>query len=420
MRSREEIEEIVTELEVEQPGLYTPYVATHRARYVEAALFVQDLKPDRILELGASWPWFFTRLLTKLFPSAEIVLSENRYPLDFSVAGHPAERLRRVVSTDDVTGSREYRMRNFNVEAEEWPFGDETFDLIICMELLEHLLLNPHWVFRESHRLLREGGILMLTTPNVASVEGVQRMINGYAPYSYGVYSPHGPYGRHNREFGPLEVDKLGVSAGFMTDSLDTRDVYPRSFEAQNLREMIFRFGARPEFLNQAIFYRGVKSNGGICAGPPDFLYDWDPEEYVLQLSSDNVASQAKPSSDFRLKIHIRNCGKASLKPSEAWLRATWIRLEQWSRLTHTKHELTAEIPPAASGTVEVVMSSPPSPGIYQLFVDMEKPNRPIMANGAIPIHRPMRALVVVTEPFNLKRWGVRLLHRLPSIMKRA
>jgi ubiquinone/menaquinone biosynthesis C-methylase UbiE len=46
-----------------------------------------------------------------------------------------------------------------------FPFKDNAFDVVIASELLEHLN-DPAGFFSECHRILKEGGTLVLTTPN--------------------------------------------------------------------------------------------------------------------------------------------------------------------------------------------------------------------------------------------------------------
>ena len=45
------------------------------------------------------------------------------------------------------------------------PFGDGTFDFVICKDILEHLL-NPFKVIQESHRVLIQNGQLLIHVPN--------------------------------------------------------------------------------------------------------------------------------------------------------------------------------------------------------------------------------------------------------------
>src|SRR2546422_5533020 len=49
------------------------------------------------------------------------------------------------------------------------PFEDGEFDAIACIEGIEHIE-NPHLLAREANRILRVGGMLYVSTPNVLSL----------------------------------------------------------------------------------------------------------------------------------------------------------------------------------------------------------------------------------------------------------
>ena len=59
-----------------------------------------------------------------------------------------------------------------NAEQSPYPFDDQSFDGIVCSELLEHIF-NPHTVIKECHRILKTDGIMILTIPNYNSIDNV-------------------------------------------------------------------------------------------------------------------------------------------------------------------------------------------------------------------------------------------------------
>ena len=58
------------------------------------------------------------------------------------------------------------------------PVPDNSFDIIIASEVIEHLE-NPRATFREFYRLLRSDGALIVTTPNQESVRSLAALLMG-------------------------------------------------------------------------------------------------------------------------------------------------------------------------------------------------------------------------------------------------
>lgn len=83
----------------------------------------------------------------------------------------------------DIRGSDNIDITH-NAENAPYPFDDQSFDGIICSELLEHLF-NPHTVIEECHRILKPNGTMILTVPNFNSIDNV---INRYQQI---VYNPN-------------------------------------------------------------------------------------------------------------------------------------------------------------------------------------------------------------------------------------
>ena len=93
--------------------------------------------------------------------------------------GRFLELLRRRVPDLDLVGAdyspsplETAKARGFTVERANFevalPFPDDRFDLINAAQVLEHLY-NPDFFLRELHRILREGGGLVLSTPNLCA-----------------------------------------------------------------------------------------------------------------------------------------------------------------------------------------------------------------------------------------------------------
>jgi len=73
--------------------------------------------------------------------------------------------LRRTVDGRDVDD--DVGTRAVEVQEPPAPFPDKSFDVITCLETLEHLLDDRlSVVVKEIHRLLKPGGVALFTTPN--------------------------------------------------------------------------------------------------------------------------------------------------------------------------------------------------------------------------------------------------------------
>jgi SAM-dependent methyltransferase len=57
--------------------------------------------------------------------------------------------------------------------------SDEQFDCIILLEVIEHIPLPAYVIFENVQRLLKKGGVLFLTTPNLFRLRNLVRMMLG-------------------------------------------------------------------------------------------------------------------------------------------------------------------------------------------------------------------------------------------------
>lgn len=69
----------------------------------------------------------------------------------------------------------------YNACTDTLPFPDESFDAVLLSEVLEHLMYSPLPMFREIRRVLRPGGVLLLSTPNPAGLGKLIGLARGRA-----------------------------------------------------------------------------------------------------------------------------------------------------------------------------------------------------------------------------------------------
>jgi 2-polyprenyl-3-methyl-5-hydroxy-6-metoxy-1,4-benzoquinol methylase len=65
----------------------------------------------------------------------------------------------------EVCKRRGLQVYSTDLEKDRFPLEIETFDSVICLEVLEHLA-DPTNVLNEAYRLLKSGGYLVMSTPN--------------------------------------------------------------------------------------------------------------------------------------------------------------------------------------------------------------------------------------------------------------
>lgn len=292
------------------PGLVS-YLDTHWARYRATLDLITNRKPVDILDVGVFPPLVFEAMIATALPTARLYgvwEGPNRFEQTVQ-ARQPALR--------DFT----LQLAPANVERDRLPFDDASMDMVLAMEILEHFALDPYFFFCEVARVLRPEGHLVVTTPNVTSHRGVWKALNGVAPYSFGIFVPSGGvYGRHNREYTPLEVEQLGISAGFATDTLETRDVYDTHIEPE-VAALLQSRGDRLALRGENILYVGRKSEK--LQPPPPLLYHGDPWRMAGRLEEVETEQQTG-----LVRVRVRNT-------SQAWWtlhdeRATLL-LAQWS-----------------------------------------------------------------------------------------
>lgn len=120
-----------------------------------------------------------------------------------------------------------------DIEKERLPFQNASFDGAIFNEIFEHLRINPIFTMREGLRILKPGGLLLLSTPNLQSLMGIANFLFHQRAYScsgeifdeYEKLEKLGHMG-HVREYTPREVTQFLEQLGFQVEKVIFRGKY--------------------------------------------------------------------------------------------------------------------------------------------------------------------------------------------------
>lgn len=102
-----------------------------------------------------------------------------------------------------------------DIAEDRFPFQDGSFDVVLFLDVFEHIN-GPRKPLREIHRILKGGGILILTTPNLATLKNRLYVLSGrsnYAELSDYYYSER--FFGHIREYTLNEVKQMLAWEGF-------------------------------------------------------------------------------------------------------------------------------------------------------------------------------------------------------------
>lgn len=119
---------------------------------------VQDPEGARILDIGAGRGELLGLLLRSLPARA---FACDYQPGSFALPAVPIEQV--DLNTDAL------------------PYPGDSFDLVTCSEVIEHVE-NYYLLLREAYRVLKKGGLLVVTTPNVLNMKSRLRYFaSGFA-----------------------------------------------------------------------------------------------------------------------------------------------------------------------------------------------------------------------------------------------
>jgi SAM-dependent methyltransferase len=222
------IEDCAGRLAPDEPALaawHQSYVANHKLRIaldldIGKAHVAQDAA---VLEMGSIPLPFTAALHGSGYTVTGCDIAPERYAAAIAAAGVS------VLKCD--------------IETQRLPFADGCFDAVVFNELFEHLRINPIFTLTEVLRVMKPGGTLMLSSPNLRSLVGIGNFLIKNRAYScsgdihaeYNKLERLGHMG-HVREYTTTEVIEFLAAIGFAV----TEIIYRGQFHTR-LRNSLMR-----------------------------------------------------------------------------------------------------------------------------------------------------------------------------------
>jgi SAM-dependent methyltransferase len=231
---------------------------------------VAKSEADHIVDIGGHVLWL--PIYSKLLKYQKISLIQTPTHLQWSRynGNFDETRLRREFYCDFIPA---------NAEVTPYPIMSGAVSCVVCFEVLEHLQADPMHLISESNRILKDGGVLYITTPNVLYDRNLVEFLFGNHPFGWSVYTSLGG-DRHNREYTTFELIKLLEVGGFNVETFETL-TYQRRREIN--KRMLARLlcllpaaaGRVPLRMRGAFSHTRARRVGPVTERYPAFLYEF-------------------------------------------------------------------------------------------------------------------------------------------------
>jgi SAM-dependent methyltransferase len=110
-----------------------------------------------------------------------------------------------------------------DLETDRWPIDDSTADAIVLTEVIEHLYVDPLHALLEANRVLKPGGVLLISTPNLLSLRNRMNFLRGdmarviQPPFLAFLQKSRLGHLGHVRLYAPSELQEMLSSLGFQS-----------------------------------------------------------------------------------------------------------------------------------------------------------------------------------------------------------
>ena len=205
MRSinRKKFEEVFnsTTYKLSKTGAKRKYIEFHKERFFFIIKEINNLFGFKdnveILEIGPE-DYFLSCLLREFFSKK----------INIDCIEHP-DALKSSITEKNLAA--DFKTIYLDLEREPAKINKK-YDLILCCEVIEHLIFSPTFFLFNLHGLLKPDGLLFITTDNVNRITNIIKLLLGRNIFHF--LQPFYCF-RHNREYNLGELKDLLRGAGY-------------------------------------------------------------------------------------------------------------------------------------------------------------------------------------------------------------
>lgn len=258
------------------------YVQTHMRRFVETLNRIPPPQKStaKLLELGSCF--FFTPAINKFCGYHDISCA------DWSEGAKPGVE-QRVVKQLVGSETHTFETRTFNAERDQFPYPDNSFQIVLSCEMLEHLSRDPMHMFWECNRILEQDGLLLLSTPNIVSARSLEAQLTSYPPYLWLQYNLKDAAQQHYHEHAPETIQTFLAASGFSIVELETADVWAKSNPA--IIELLKKLEFSPRLRGDNIFVLARKTGVPTERYPATMYVQAEPEPKKIETPKQEMNS---------------------------------------------------------------------------------------------------------------------------------
>ncbi|MFA5142285.1 MAG: class I SAM-dependent methyltransferase [Candidatus Woesearchaeota archaeon] len=138
----------------------------------------------------------------------DIGCSDGRYIVNFIKKGFICDGIDISDKAIALGKKRGLNLKKIDI-TKKIKISDESYEIIVCAQVLEHLI-DPFFTLKEMYRILKKNGTIIITVPNIGMIRNIFLILLGKPPAYSCVFD-----GFHFRDYCEKEIIRMLEKANF-------------------------------------------------------------------------------------------------------------------------------------------------------------------------------------------------------------